>query len=94
MLKMRRVVSRSLSNATVVGACVVLPATAVAGPASADPINPYNPEDCMANVDVICDLGPYGPDSAINPLNPDSPMSPMNPDNPASPMSPTSPMNP
>ena len=43
MLKMRRVVSRSPSNATVVGACVVPPATAVAGPASADPINPYNP---------------------------------------------------
>ena len=91
MVKVRSVVSRIISNATVVGACVALPAIAVVVPAGADPINPYNPEDCMANVDVICDLGPYGPDSPMNPMNPDSPMNPMNPDNPASPMGPMNP---
>jgi hypothetical protein len=59
-------------------------AAAFALPASADPADPdpYNPADCMANANAICNLGPYGPNSPSNPNSAADPMNPMNPANP------------
>ncbi|OSC37030.1 hypothetical protein B8W66_22115 [Mycobacterium decipiens] len=74
-----------------VGAFIAVPGFAVTVRANADPINPFNPSDCMANADAVCNLGPYGPNS---PINPASPMDPMNPLNPMNPMNPANPMIP
>ncbi|BBZ65705.1 hypothetical protein MINS_11340 [Mycolicibacterium insubricum] len=82
----------------------VLAATVLTGApiAAADQENPdpFNPADCMANANAICNLGPYGPNSLTNPaninspLNPNSPSNPNNPNNPASINNPNNPANP
>ena len=55
----------------------------LAAPGYADPADPdpFNPGDCMANANAICNIGPYGPDSPSNLTNPANPLSPLNPAN-------------
>ncbi len=93
MLKMLGSICRRFSTATLIGACIAATAIAMAVPASAQP-NPFNPAECEANADAVCNIGPYGPGSVTNPANPASPLNPMNPANPASPMNPMNPANP
>lgn len=90
-LKTRCRIRRGFAKVAVMGAFIVVSAFAVIAPAGADPINPFDPADCSANADAVCNLGPYGPNS---PMNPASPMDPMNPASPMNPMDPASPMNP
>ena len=69
-----------------VGACLAVPAIAMAAPASAEP-NAVTPGDCSVSADAVCNVY-VGKMDPTNPTNPDSLMSPMG----ISPMSPASPM--
>ena len=73
-----------VAEAAAAGVFMGVAAMAFARPASADPADPdpYNPADCMANANAICNLGPYGPNSPSNPNSPADPLNPMNPANP------------
>ena len=83
----------AVAEAAALGVFIGVAATAFALPASADPADPdpYNPADCMAKANVLCDLGPYGINS---PSNPNSPADPLNPMNPANPNNPGNSLNP
>ena len=80
----------------VMGAVLVVLALTGSGNAFASPANPdpFNPADCSANANPICDAGPFGLNSLTNPANPNSPLHPSNPANPNSLQNPMNPMNP
>ncbi|RFZ68428.1 hypothetical protein BB170200_00801 [Mycobacterium marinum] len=52
---------RGFGKVLAIGAFCAASALIAAAPAGADPVNPFDPADCMANADALCNLGPYGP---------------------------------
>ena len=74
---------RFLFEGAAVGVFVGAAAVAMAISVHADPADPdpFNPGDCMASANAICNVGPYGPNSPSNMTNPANPLSPLNPAN-------------